>query len=220
MLTISLIAAGLMAVAALLMTRSAPAVRTADERGITLQTLIVTAVLVLMAVAAGVVIVAITNSASENLTEVDPQIAGNCNTVEVHDPTIAAGDVPGYNSQREVKGSASGCVPSCVWQDVDGDAEIDQNDRFIFNRKINTSPDIKFPGTGTMVAADSTADDHFMMFTETTVFSEASQATPAGSAPVKFDHGISAVRLSKGGDKCQAFSATGDVVTTGVAVSP
>ena len=75
MITLPLIAAGLVAVAALLMTRSAPAVRTADERGITLQTLIVTAVLVLMAVAAGVVIVAITRSASDNLTDVDPDIA-------------------------------------------------------------------------------------------------------------------------------------------------
>ena len=37
--------------------------RAADQRGITLQTLIVTAVLVLMVVAAGVAIVAIANSA-------------------------------------------------------------------------------------------------------------------------------------------------------------
>lgn len=43
-----------------------------DERGITLQTLIVTAVLVLMAVAAGVVVVAITNNASDDLSEQSP----------------------------------------------------------------------------------------------------------------------------------------------------
>jgi len=57
-----------------------------DERGITLQTLIVTAVLVLMAVAAGVVVVAITNSASDDLSEQSPDLEAKCAPWEFHDP--------------------------------------------------------------------------------------------------------------------------------------
>ena len=114
MFTLSLIAAGLVAVAAVLTTRPAPAVRTADERGITLQTLIVTAVLVLMAVAAGVVIVAITRSASDDLSNQTTDIPGNCNEVEVYDPQLAAANAKGTNIEGEKEGSDIGCVPVCT----------------------------------------------------------------------------------------------------------
>ena len=114
MFTISLIAAGLVAVAAVLMTRPAPAVRTADERGITLQTLIVTAVLVLMAVAAGVVIVAITRSASDDLEDQTSTVGAHCNQVEVYDAQLAAAVVPGENLEGRAPGSGVGCVPVCT----------------------------------------------------------------------------------------------------------
>ena len=68
MIALYIAAAGIAAVAvALLVARTPAKLRTADQRGITLQTLIVTAVLVLMAGAAGVVIIAITNNAQDNL---------------------------------------------------------------------------------------------------------------------------------------------------------
>ena len=61
-----------------------------DERGITLQTLIVTAVLVLMAGAAGVVIVSITNSQADNLEGQNAGIEARCEPWEIFDPTLAA----------------------------------------------------------------------------------------------------------------------------------
>jgi len=61
-----------------------------DERGITLQTLIVTAVLVLMAVAAGVIIAAITNSSSDDLEEQSQDLDALCAPWELHDPVYEA----------------------------------------------------------------------------------------------------------------------------------
>jgi len=61
-----------------------------DERGITLQTLIVTAVLVLMAVAAGVIIAAITNSSSDDLEEQSQDLDALCAPWELHDPVLEA----------------------------------------------------------------------------------------------------------------------------------
>jgi len=66
-----------------------------DERGITLQTLIVTAVLVLMAVAAGVIVVAITNSASDDLEEQSPDLEARCAPWEIFDPELAAAGAGG-----------------------------------------------------------------------------------------------------------------------------
>ena len=117
MFILSLIAAGFVAVAALLTmtSRSAPVARTADQRGITLQTLIVTAVLVLMAVAAGVVIVAITRNAQDNVeSSADFQTDANCNGAEIYKPALAAEQVFGRNIGGSVMGSAIGCVPVCT----------------------------------------------------------------------------------------------------------
>jgi len=61
-----------------------------DERGITLQTLIVTAVLVLMAVAAGVIIAAITNSSSDDLEEQTQDIPEKCAPWELHQVDLEA----------------------------------------------------------------------------------------------------------------------------------
>jgi len=65
------------------------------ERGITLQTLVITAVLVLLAVAAGVVIVAITDSASDDLEEQSPDLEAKCAPWEIHDPELEAAGVGG-----------------------------------------------------------------------------------------------------------------------------
>jgi len=60
-----------------------------------LQTLIVTAVLVLMAVAAGVIIVAITNSSSDDLEEQSQDLEGRCAPWEIHAPVLEANAVGG-----------------------------------------------------------------------------------------------------------------------------
>ena len=95
-----------------------------SERGYTLQTLIVTAVLVLMAVAAGVIVVAITGSANRDLENQQPSIDGPCNQVEIYDAQLAAASVRGSNAG--VEGSGVGCVPACVaeWHIV---PELDEN---------------------------------------------------------------------------------------------
>jgi len=125
-----------------------------SDRGITLQTLIVTAVLVLMAVAAGVVIVAITNSSSDDLEEQSPDLEGRCTGTEIYDPILAAagvegevvGTVPaaafGPPQARQpipvnVKGSAVGCIPVCFWIETDPDGPGPQNlDERISSREI------------------------------------------------------------------------------------
>lgn len=111
MITLSIVAAGIIALAAALLARPSPEPRAADQRGITLQTLIVTAVLVLMAVAAGVVIVAITNTQEERLQRANPGGDSKCEPWEIYDITRAAagrgGGLGGIGSSGE------GCVRVC-----------------------------------------------------------------------------------------------------------
>ena len=144
MLALSLIATSLVATAALLSmtTRPAPALRTSggggNQRGITLQTLIVTAVLVLMAVAAGVVIVAITRSAQDDLENQTSTIGAKCNEVEVYDARLAAANVPGTNLGGAVEGSDIGCVPACtlVFPDTFGGTQAELAN---FKLELNTN---------------------------------------------------------------------------------
>ena len=116
-----------------------------DERGYTLQTLIITAVVVLLAVAAGVVIMAITRSAQEDLEGIPPKTDGPCMPWEIHDVELAAAGAGGgqeavyriWEPQRnmprsEVSGgagaggvtsSAVGCLAPCY---------LTLNDRYDF----------------------------------------------------------------------------------------
>ena len=91
--------------------------RKRDERGITLQTLIVTAVLVLMAGAAGVVIIAITNNANDNLEGQNSGIDSRCEPWEIFDPTLDAAGRGG--GEGGVGSSASGCVRVCYIRNKD-----------------------------------------------------------------------------------------------------
>ena len=122
MIALYIAAASIVAVAvALLVARTPAKLRTADQRGITLQTLIVTAVLVLMAGAAGVVIIAITNNAQDNLQGQDASIDSRCEPWEVFDPTLDAAGRGG--GQGGIGSSASGCVRVCyIGQKADGPA--------------------------------------------------------------------------------------------------
>ena len=112
MIALYIVAAGIVAAAVALMLARTPAkLRTADQRGITLQTLIVTAVLVLMAGAAGVVIIAITNNAQDNLEGQNSGIDSRCEPWEIFDPTLDAAGRGG--GQGGIDSSASGCVRVC-----------------------------------------------------------------------------------------------------------
>ena len=111
MIPLSIIAAGIIAIAAALFLRPSFELRKADQQGITLQTLIVTAVLVLMAGAAGVVIIAITNNARDNLADQDTNIASRCEPWEVFDPTLSAAGRGGGN--EGIDSSAIGCIRVC-----------------------------------------------------------------------------------------------------------
>ena len=60
------------------------------EQGFALQTLIVTAVLVLLAVGAGVVVIAITRSSSDDLEGAQGDLESRCQPWEIFDPELAA----------------------------------------------------------------------------------------------------------------------------------
>ncbi len=90
-----------------------------------------------MAVAAGVVIVAITNSSSDDLEEQSPDLESRCNGAEIYDPILAAAGVEGEvvgtvaaagsdpAEEVNLKGSAVGCIPVCFYiEDAGGDEKI------------------------------------------------------------------------------------------------
>jgi len=89
-----------------------------DQRGITLQTLIITAVLVLMAVAAGVIIVAITGSASDDLEDQTSDLEARCEQWETHDLEAQARGVGGPDGSGGVTSSKVGCRPACYYLDL------------------------------------------------------------------------------------------------------
>jgi len=104
-------------------------------------------VVVVMAVAAGVVIVAITNSSSDDLEEQSPDLEGRCNGTEIYDPILAAAGVEGevvgttlrfLGDERpvNVKGSAVGCIPVCFWIETVVDGKIG-SDEIEFFREIS-----------------------------------------------------------------------------------
>ena len=111
MIALSIIAAGIIAIAVALFLRPSFELRMADQRGITLQTLIVTAVLVLMAGAAGVVIIAITNNAQDNLEGQNPGVNSRCEPWEIFDPTLSAAGRGG--GQGGIDSTAIGCIRVC-----------------------------------------------------------------------------------------------------------
>ena len=75
--------------------RQAPPAIPTDERGYTLQTLIITAVVALLAVAAGVVVVAITRNAQQDLEGVTSKTDGPCMPWEIHNVELAAAGAGG-----------------------------------------------------------------------------------------------------------------------------
>ena len=127
MIALYIAAASIVAVAvALLVARTPAKLRTADQRGITLQTLIVTAVLVLMAGAAGVVIIAITNNAQDNLEGQSSDLDSRCQPWEIFDPTLEAAGRGG--GQGGIGSSAIGCVRVCYIEHTTANNAIEATD--------------------------------------------------------------------------------------------
>lgn len=165
MIALSIAAAGIIAIAAALLVRPTPELRTvpklgaADQRGITLQTLIVTAVLVLMAVAAGVVIVAITNAQSDNLNEANTDTAARCEPWEIFDPTLAAAGRGGGNGG--VNSSAIGCLRVCYISHIDkaADEAIVATDDIVPPTTTGTDTLLKLVMSRTNIATDNEVAD-------------------------------------------------------------
>lgn len=114
MIPLSIVAASVIAVAVAIFTLSSDKPRTADQRGITLQTLIVTAVLVLMAGVAGVVIIGITRGQESNLRDAgNTANQANCQPWEIFDPTLSSAGRGGTTGTGGIESSAKGCVRVC-----------------------------------------------------------------------------------------------------------
>ena len=87
------------------------------ERGFTLQTLIVTAVLVLVAVGAALVLVAINRSSSDDFEEAgNVGLEGKCQTWEIHLATLEAAGHGGPEGHGGVFSSNIGCLATCYWE--------------------------------------------------------------------------------------------------------
>ena len=133
----------------LILTRVALPIHWRREQGYTLQTLIITAVVVLLAVAAGVVIVAVIRSAIDDFAKTPPDIEALCKPWEIYDPELAAIGAGGgeeafyeirqtgvgtYSSRFKgspgaggVTSSAIGCLAPCYLTiDLNSDLVLDE----------------------------------------------------------------------------------------------
>ena len=89
-----------------------------DERGITLQTLIVTAVLVTIAFVAAAIIISITTSQESSLEEQNRAETGvsTCEPWEIRDTELQAQGIGGPQGHGGIWSSAIGCVRVCYVQ--------------------------------------------------------------------------------------------------------
>lgn len=128
MIPLSIVAASVIAVAAAIFTFSSDKPRTADQSGITLQTLIVTAVLVVMAGIAAVVITGITRGQSDRLERAGAtNTESNCERWEIFDPNLASLGRGGTTATGGVQSSAKGCVRVCYLKFTSGASTVHTN---------------------------------------------------------------------------------------------
>ena len=85
----------------------------ADQRGMTLQTLVITAVLVAVAVVGSLLIVAISRSSGERLEDSNATQEGLCQPWEVHKTTLAAKGYGGTQGHGGIFSSSIGCIAVC-----------------------------------------------------------------------------------------------------------
>lgn len=91
-----------------------------SESGFTLQTLIITAVVVVIAIGVGLLFIALTSSSSEDLEDAGRSgIEGSCAPHELLDTVYVRRGIGGPNSQGGVQSQAVGCKPHCAtWEFV------------------------------------------------------------------------------------------------------
>ena len=153
MIVLSVIAGCVIFVAAAVFRCSSFEIRTADQRGITLQTLIVTAVLVLMAGAAGVVIIAITNNARDNLEAQDTGIQSRCEPWEIFDPSLSAAGRGAENGG--IDSSKIGCVRVCYVRFTPATAwSADPTGGDFKTKHDSTGTDVDLKGTKSATTAE------------------------------------------------------------------
>ena len=88
--------------------------RRADQRGITLQTLIVMAVLVLIAAGVSVVLIGITRGANDRLEDSGKTSnEANCEPWEIYDPEYASSGLGSPTGKGGVWSSGTGCIRVC-----------------------------------------------------------------------------------------------------------
>lgn len=182
-----------------------------NQRGYTLQSLIVLAVLVLLAVAAGVIIVAITRNSASDLDDQAADIEGICNGAEIHDTVLAATGAKGTNGNDAAgvpfEGSGAGCIPVCLWVTPPDSGDITINaSELLFFRSV---PEAIEYGQGN-------AKVYFFM-TPVSFFN-----TQTGGNPIViiedniggyvFEDEIAAVRVNTNQEECNGYKANSEIV--------
>ena len=207
MIILFIVSAGLVGLSFILVTRESADLRVADQRGITLQTLIVTAVLVLMAVAAGVVIVAITNNANEDLEDQTVNLGSVCELTEIYDPVLAAqnitpitGDGTTRIEGRPIEGSGAGCIPVCFWNAGKSDDKVANSQDVIFMR--SSRAEIK--------AVDPIERGIYVFDDENTLYGDIDGS--GDNRDMLFDGDVREVRVGPNQNDCLAYDSRGNVV--------
>ena len=122
----------------------------ADQRGMTLQTLVITAVLVAVAVVGSLLIVAISRSSGERLEDSNATQESLCQPWEVHKVTLAAKGYGGTQGHGGIFSSSIGCIAVCYLSATNADARIYPHAMDVANRvpisyrflsvRVNRSP--------------------------------------------------------------------------------
>lgn len=230
MITLSIVAAGIIALAAALLARPSPEPRAADQRGITLQTLIVTAVLVAMSFVAAAIIIAITNTQEQNLEDSSRANTtdANCEPWEIYDITrAAAGRGGGFGG---IGSSGEGCIRVCYVrattagsnfdttatpdQITDGETDGAANLELVFSRSNIANNNTQASGvTNVLVVTDT--DELSATNTEQdptgVVDLDDLEIVPAGDAAVRdYDSEQMTIKLARNQKYCQIVDAQGD----------
>ena len=107
----------------------------ADQRGITLQTLVITAVLMAMAVVASVLIVAISRSSGERLEDSNATHEGLCQPWEVHKVALAAKGYGGTQGHGGIFSSSIGCMAVCYLTGLNASSRVTPHAMDVGNRR-------------------------------------------------------------------------------------
>ena len=230
MITLSIVAAGIIALAAALLARPSPEPRAADQRGITLQTLIVTAVLVAMSFVAAAIIIAITNTQEQNLEDSSRANTtdANCEPWEIYDITrAAAGRGGGFGG---IGSSGEGCIRVCyvrtttatnniaATDDItDGKTDAATSLELVFSRSDIASG--ANPATTTSAITLVVAGENALAVSNTdndedvtaNIMLSALEIIPAGQTAARaYDDEQMTIKLSRNQKYCQIVDAQGD----------